>query len=127
MALLFFPGIASSMPPELVVLSASAKVSPMSSDRSVTYVPGLDPQRAATRRSGLIFKMMTISPAREIAFRVLLRVEDGAYASDLLRHESKELNERDASLAETIVMGALRVQSRTARFSDRAFRGAHDI
>jgi len=54
---------------------------------------------------------MTITPAREIAFRVLLRVTEGAYASDLLRRESNGLNERDASLAESIVMGSLRHRS----------------
>src|SRR5271155_5775337 len=54
---------------------------------------------------------MGISPAREVAFRVLRRVEDGAYASDLLWHESKLLQARDASLAETIVLGSLRFQA----------------
>ncbi|HML15368.1 MAG TPA: transcription antitermination factor NusB [Bryobacteraceae bacterium] len=50
-----------------------------------------------------------VSPAREAAFRILERVEDGAYASDLLRRET--LSERDAALAESIVMGTLRYQS----------------
>ena len=47
-----------------------------------------------------------ISPAREAAFRILQRVEGGGYASDLLRRET--LSERDAALAEAIVMGVLR-------------------
>jgi 16S rRNA (cytosine967-C5)-methyltransferase len=54
---------------------------------------------------------MAISPARDIAFHVLLRVAKGGYASDLLRRESVPLNTRDASLAEVIVLGALRYQS----------------
>ena len=50
-----------------------------------------------------------ISPAREATFRILQRVADGGYASDLLRRET--LSERDAALAETIVMGVLRYRS----------------
>lgn len=51
-----------------------------------------------------------ISPARNLAFRVLKKVHGGGYASDLLRHESVELDARDAGLAEAIVMGVLRYQ-----------------
>jgi 16S rRNA (cytosine967-C5)-methyltransferase len=51
-----------------------------------------------------------ISPARDLAFRVLKKVHGGGYASDLLRHEGVRLDERDAGLAETIVMGVLRYQ-----------------
>jgi 16S rRNA (cytosine967-C5)-methyltransferase len=51
-----------------------------------------------------------MSPAREVAFRVLLRVQGGAYASDVLRLESERLAARDAGLAETIVFGCLRLQ-----------------
>lgn len=50
-----------------------------------------------------------MSPAREIAFRVLQRVAEGGYATDLLRRESAEA--RDAALAETIVLGCLRYQA----------------
>ena len=50
-----------------------------------------------------------ISPARDAAFRVLLKVEGGGYASDLLRRETLET--RDAGLAETIVFGCLRYQA----------------
>ena len=51
-----------------------------------------------------------ISPARDLAFRVLKKVQNGGYASDLLRHEGALLDQRDAGLAETIVMGVLRYQ-----------------
>jgi 16S rRNA (cytosine967-C5)-methyltransferase len=51
-----------------------------------------------------------ISPARDLAFRVLKKVHGGGYASDLLRHESESLDTRDAGLAEAIVMGVLRYQ-----------------
>jgi 16S rRNA (cytosine967-C5)-methyltransferase len=50
-----------------------------------------------------------MSPAREIAFRVLLRVHGGGYATDLLRKESAD--PRDLALAESIVLGCLRYQS----------------
>lgn len=49
-----------------------------------------------------------VSPARDAAFRILLRVAAGGYASDLLRRET--LDPRDAALAESIVMGCLRYQ-----------------
>jgi 16S rRNA (cytosine967-C5)-methyltransferase len=48
--------------------------------------------------------------ARDIAFQVLIRVESGAYASDLLRRESEGLEARDAALAEAIVLGVLRTR-----------------
>jgi 16S rRNA (cytosine967-C5)-methyltransferase len=64
-----------------------------------------------------------MSPAREVAFRVLQRVHAGGYASDLLRLESERLAPRDAGLAEIIVFGCLRYQSQldylTAHFSGR--------
>jgi 16S rRNA (cytosine967-C5)-methyltransferase len=50
-----------------------------------------------------------VSPAREIAFRVLKRVHEGGYATDLLRRESGD--QRDLALAESIVLGCLRYQS----------------
>ncbi len=54
-----------------------------------------------------------ISPARDLAFRTLLRVADGAYATEVLRHESPEGKDdaRDLALAETIVLGCLRYQA----------------
>ena len=51
-----------------------------------------------------------MSPAREIAFRVLQRVHAGGYASDLLRR-NRPADPRDAGLAETIVLGCLRYQA----------------
>lgn len=54
---------------------------------------------------------MSISPGREVAFRVLQRVAEGGYASDLLRRESAGLEPRDAALAEIVTLGVLRVQS----------------
>ncbi|MCU1272682.1 MAG: NusB/RsmB/TIM44, partial [Bryobacterales bacterium] len=52
-----------------------------------------------------------ISPARSVAFNVLLRVEGGGYASDLLLAESATLQSRDAGLASEIVFGSLRYQA----------------
>ncbi|MEI9815226.1 MAG: transcription antitermination factor NusB [Acidobacteriota bacterium] len=49
-----------------------------------------------------------MSPAREIAFRVLQKVAAGGYATDLLRRETGET--RDLALAESIVLGCLRYQ-----------------
>src|SRR6195256_2895185 len=48
-------------------------------------------------------------PARDIAFRVLKRVHEGGYATDLLRRESGDA--RDLALAESIVLGCLRYQA----------------
>ena len=55
--------------------------------------------------------MTVASPAREISFRILKRVLEGGYASDLLRQESAQLDSRDAGLAESIVLGCLRRQT----------------
>ena len=52
-----------------------------------------------------------ISPARDTAFSVLERVHGGGYASDGLRRETRQLDPRDAALAESIVFGCLRYQS----------------
>lgn len=52
-----------------------------------------------------------VSPAREIAFHILQRVDEGGYASDLLLRQSAGLPARDAALAETIVFGCLRFQA----------------
>jgi 16S rRNA (cytosine967-C5)-methyltransferase len=54
--------------------------------------------------------LRVISPARQVAFHVLLKVAGGGYASDLLRKESARLDPRDAGLAEEIVLGSLRHQ-----------------
>jgi 16S rRNA (cytosine967-C5)-methyltransferase len=52
-----------------------------------------------------------ISPARLVAFDVLLDVEGGSYASDDLRLRSVTLSGRDAGLASQIVFGCLRFQN----------------
>lgn len=49
--------------------------------------------------------------ARTLAFDVLLRVEGGAYASDLLAAHSAALDARDAGLASEIVFGVLRYRA----------------
>jgi 16S rRNA (cytosine967-C5)-methyltransferase len=51
-----------------------------------------------------------ISPSRTVAFDVLRRVHDGAFASDLLLAKSKDLDTRDAGLASELVFGCLRYQ-----------------
>ena len=48
------------------------------------------------------------APARTLAFDILLRVESGAWASDLLLAHSAGLEARDAALASEIVFGVLR-------------------
>ncbi len=49
-----------------------------------------------------------MSPARTAAFDVLLRVERGAHADDLLREHTRGLTRRDAALAYEIALGVLR-------------------
>src|ERR1700729_2627506 len=53
---------------------------------------------------------MPISPARKIAYEILLRVEaEGAYASDLLHAElGANVKPADAALATELTMGVLR-------------------
>jgi 16S rRNA (cytosine967-C5)-methyltransferase len=51
------------------------------------------------------------APARTLAFDILLRVERGAYASDLLAAHSTALDSRDAGLASEIVFGVLRYRA----------------
>ena len=68
-----------------------------------------------------------MSPARTIAFRVLQGVEEGGFASDLLRGFSVGLSARDAGLASEIVFGCLRFQGQLdfliERFSGRPAAG----
>ena len=52
-----------------------------------------------------------IAPARVLAFDILLRVESGAWASDLLLAHSAGLDSRDAGLAAEIVFGVLRYRA----------------
>ena len=74
-----------------------------------------------------------MSPGRKAAFEILCLVEDGAYASDLLRGRTAELKSPDAGLASEIVFGVLRFQAqidflighyshRTAQKLDREVR-----
>jgi 16S rRNA (cytosine967-C5)-methyltransferase len=55
-------------------------------------------------------KSNSVSPARLAAFEILLRVEDGAYASVLLASREAELKPLDRSLCHELVMGLLRRQ-----------------
>lgn len=55
-------------------------------------------------------KSSPISPARLAALEILLRVEEGAYASILLNSREEELNNLDRSLTHELVMGVLRWQ-----------------
>lgn len=52
----------------------------------------------------------TVSPARLASFEILLRVEDGAYASILLAQKELGLEPRDRALCHELVMGVLRWQ-----------------
>jgi 16S rRNA (cytosine967-C5)-methyltransferase len=67
---------------------------------------------------------VAVSPARQLAFEVLRKVEGGGYASDLLLDLSKGLESRDAGLASEIVFGVLRFRAQldflTGHFSGRS-------
>ncbi len=55
---------------------------------------------------------MAVSPARSVAFEILLRVErEESYASELLHSPELKLSSRDHGLATELVMGILRWQS----------------
>ncbi|MBI4875266.1 MAG: hypothetical protein HY822_11595 [Acidobacteria bacterium] len=64
-----------------------------------------------------------MSPARICAFEVLLAVEEGGYASDLLLARAAPLEARDAALAHQLVFGVLRRRAQIdfliAHFSGR--------
>ena len=53
-------------------------------------------------------KNHSITPAREIAFNILLDVELGKFASDLLAEHTAGIDSRDAGLATSITLGVLR-------------------
>jgi 16S rRNA (cytosine967-C5)-methyltransferase len=57
-----------------------------------------------------LVKSNSVSPARRVAFEILLRVEEGAYASVLLASREEELQPLDRSLSHELVMGVLRRQ-----------------
>src|SRR5260370_9488983 len=52
-----------------------------------------------------------IATARLLAFDILMKVESGGYASDLLMTHSAGLDTRDAGLASEIVFGVLRYRA----------------
>ena len=54
---------------------------------------------------------MKIATARLLAFDILMKVESGGYASDLLMTQSAGLDARDAGLAAEIVFGVLRYRA----------------
>jgi 16S rRNA (cytosine967-C5)-methyltransferase len=54
---------------------------------------------------------MPIDPARQTAFEILLRVDKGAYASDLLHAHTAAMDSRDAGLASELVFGVLRFRA----------------
>jgi 16S rRNA (cytosine967-C5)-methyltransferase len=66
-------------------------------------------------RHGIIIEQILewdlVSPARQVAFEVLVRVQRGGYAGDLLVALSAELDSRDAGLCSEIVFGCLRYQA----------------
>jgi len=55
-------------------------------------------------------KSNPVSPARLAAFEILLRVEEGAYATVLLASKEEELKPLDRALCHVLVMGVLRRQ-----------------
>jgi len=57
-----------------------------------------------------LLKSKSVSAARLAAFEILLRVEEGAYATVLLASREEELDPRDRALCHELVMGALRRQ-----------------
>ena len=56
----------------------------------------------------MLYDGAVLSPARRLAFDVLSRVEEGAWAGEVLMSASQRLSSRDAGLATEIVFGALR-------------------
>jgi 16S rRNA (cytosine967-C5)-methyltransferase len=68
-----------------------------------------------------------ISPARSAAFDILMLVEKGGYAADLLFTHCGGLDSRDAGLASEVVLGALRYRAQLdfliERFSGRPAEG----
>ena len=68
--------------------------------------------RALYGRTETLYDGEMGSPARQVAFDVLLRVaRDEKFASDELRSLSARLDSRDAGLASEIVFGCLRYQA----------------
>jgi 16S rRNA (cytosine967-C5)-methyltransferase len=59
------------------------------------------------------------APARSLAFDILLRVEAGAYASELLTAHTAAFDSRDAGLTGQIVFGVLRYRAQLDYLIDR--------
>jgi 16S rRNA (cytosine967-C5)-methyltransferase len=68
-----------------------------------------------------------ISPARQIAFDILRKVQQGGYASDLLLDRTAHLNSRDAGLASELVFGCLRYQAQLDYLISRRASRALDV
>jgi 16S rRNA (cytosine967-C5)-methyltransferase len=64
------------------------------------------------------------APARALAFDILLRVEAGAYASELLTAHTAALDSRDAALTGQIVFGVLRYRAQLDHLIDH-YSGQH--
>jgi 16S rRNA (cytosine967-C5)-methyltransferase len=60
-----------------------------------------------------------ISPARTVAFDVLLETSRGGYASDLLLARAASLDGRDAGLAHSLVLGCLRYELQLDYLAER--------
>ena len=70
----------------------------------------------------------TISRARRAVFEVLEGVSTGAYASDLLRERTRDLDRREAGLASQVVFGCLRFQGQLDHLITRySGRKAQDL
>lgn len=52
----------------------------------------------------------SVSPARRVAYDVLVQVSGGGFASDLLLEQGRDISSRDAGLASQLVFGCLRFQ-----------------
>ena len=65
-----------------------------------------------------LVKSSSVSPARRVAFEILLRVEDGAFSSVLLNSKTQELSSADRGLVQELVMGTLRRQLWLDRLTD---------
>jgi 16S rRNA (cytosine967-C5)-methyltransferase len=68
-----------------------------------------------------------ISPARQTAFDILRKVQQGGYASDLLLQRCAKLDSRDAGLASEIVFGCLRYQAQLDYLINRRARRELDL
>jgi 16S rRNA (cytosine967-C5)-methyltransferase len=67
-----------------------------------------------------------VSPARQVAFDILLKVHAGGYASDLLLKFTAGIDSRDAGLASEIVFGCLRYQAQLDHVIALLTKGALD-